>query len=123
MRVILRILAIIYIAYLSICVLLIMPALNFLPAWFVKENYGRQLSGEITYFNPFTLSLEVRHLALPEPNGVPFASLDSATVDLSLESLWQTGWVFDESWCARRDTALEQLEGCSCRPIASHHLG
>ena len=96
MRVILRILAIVYIAYLSISVLLIMPALNFLPAWFVKETYGRQLSGEITFFNPFTLSLEVRHLALPEPDGEPFASLDSATVDLSLESLWEPGWVFDE---------------------------
>jgi hypothetical protein len=88
-------LAIIYIAYLAIVVLVITPALNFLPPWYVKQTFGRQLHTELVLFNPFTLALDVRQAALPEHGGERFFEVDKATVNLSLESLWQKGWVFD----------------------------
>jgi len=94
-RTALRAAGIAYVAYLAFSVLVILPALNFLPAWYVKETYNRQLSTEIVLFNPFTLSLEARHMALPELDGERFASLELAAVNLSLESLWHPGWVFD----------------------------
>ena len=95
MRAIIRILAIAYIAYLAIVVLIITPALNFLPTWYVKQTFGRQLHTEMVLFNPFTLALEVRQAALPELEGERFFEVDKATVNLSLESLWKEGWVLD----------------------------
>jgi len=94
-RIIIRVLAIAYFAYLAIAVLVITPALNFLPPWFVKQNFDRDLHTDIILFNPFAMSLEVRNAELPERDGQRFAALDKAAVNLSLESLWQEGWVFD----------------------------
>ncbi len=102
LRTLLRGAGIAYAIYLALCVLVLMPALNFLPHWFVKQQYGRELSSEIILFNPFTLALEARQVAMPERDGSPFASLAGARVDLSLESLWHSGWVFDR-------VALDQL--------------
>ena len=47
-------------------------------------------------FNPFTLSLRVEQLVLPEANadGV-VAEIDQATVNLSISSLWTSGIVLD----------------------------
>lgn len=96
MRTVLRWLAIIYVAYLAIALLVIMPALNFFPSWYVKQYPGRELQTEIILFNPFTLALEVREAELPEINGERFVGLKNAMVNLSLASLWHEGWVFDE---------------------------
>lgn len=96
MRKVFRGLAIAYFAYLAIALLVIMPALNFLPRWYVKQTLGRELHSEIILFNPFSLSLEVRGAELPEHTGERFAGLDKAAVNLSLASLWSPGWVFDE---------------------------
>ena len=96
MRLILRILVGAYIAYLAIVVLVLTPALNFLPAWFVKNEFDRDLGSDIILFNPFTLSLEARGIRLPEKNGNPFVEFSNATVDLSTENLWSERWVFDE---------------------------
>ena len=96
MRLVLRSLAFIYLAYLAIALLLVLPALNFLPHWYVKNQLGRELHSEIILFNPFTIALEVRKAELPELNGERFVGLYNATVNLSLESLWTEGWVFDE---------------------------
>ena len=90
-----QVVGIVYIAYLAIAMLVVMPALNFIPPWYVKENYNRELHTELVIFNPFTLALEVRKAALPEPDGEQFAGLQRAEVNLSLASLWQPGWVFD----------------------------
>ena len=90
-----QVVGIVYIAYLAIAILVVMPALNFIPPWYVKENYNRELHTELVIFNPFTLALEVRKAALPEPDGEQFAGLQRAEVNLSLASLWQPGWVFD----------------------------
>ena len=91
-----RILAIIYISYLLLVLLVITPALNLLPAWLIKKHLGREFHSEMIWFNPFTVSLEVRKTELPELDGTPFLSLDRATVDLSMSSLWSGALVFDE---------------------------
>jgi uncharacterized protein involved in outer membrane biogenesis len=91
-----RILGICYLAYLAIVLVIITPALNFLPAWAVEKYLGRQLQSEFTYFNPFTLSLEVGKTELPEHEGDRFVGLEHATVNLSTASLWSGAWVFDE---------------------------
>ena len=96
MRLILRILVGVYITYLAVVVLVLTPVLNFLPASYVKKEFGRELSTDIILFNPFTMALKVRRASLPEENGEPFVELDDATVDLSVKSLWEQGWVFDE---------------------------
>lgn len=95
MKTTLRVLAIAYVVYLAIAILIVMPALNFLPPWYVKKTYDRDLSTELVYFNPFTLSLEVRKAELPERDGERFVGLNKASVNVSLESLWGEGLVFD----------------------------
>ncbi|WP_116365231.1 DUF748 domain-containing protein [Parahaliea mediterranea] len=104
MKKLLRTLALIYLGYLAVCVLIILPLLNFVPPWFVHKQYQRDLDMELALFNPFALSLQVRQARLSEapgtpvagsPTGATFASLDRAEVNLSLASLWRTGWVFD----------------------------
>jgi hypothetical protein len=81
--------------YLAISFLIILPLLNFLPARFVQDTYGRELTSEIILFNPLKLSIEARQLALPETDGSRFAGFESAEVNLSTESLWHPGMVFD----------------------------
>ena len=50
----------------------------------------------MVWFNPFTLSLELREIKIPEPDGTRFFSLQSAGVNLSMSSLWSRALVFDE---------------------------
>ncbi len=95
MRTMIRVLAILYSTYLAIVILLITPALNFLPPWYVQQTFGRQLHTEMVLFNPFTLALEVRQAELPELEGERFFGVHKAAVNLSLESLWKEGWVLD----------------------------
>lgn len=95
MRKLLRILAIAYLVYLGIVLLVITPALYFLPPHFARDYLGRELQAKYILFNPFTLSLEARELALPDRDGSPFVSLDSASVNVSLASIWRPGIVFD----------------------------
>src|ERR1700747_1420481 len=58
---------------------------------FVRSHYGRTLSvGEI-HFNPFTLALDVRRLALPDADGQTLLAFERLYVDLELASLWRLG--------------------------------
>ncbi|MBP6724121.1 MAG: AsmA family protein, partial [Halioglobus sp.] len=98
----LRILAISYIGYLLLVLLVVTPALNLAPPWLVKKYLGRELHSEIVWFNPFTLSLELRRTEVPEHDGSRFLGLDRARVDLSVASLWRGALVFDE-------VSIEQL--------------
>lgn len=87
----------VFLVYIVLSVLVILPLLNFLPPWFVKKTYQRDFSTELVIFNPFTLALEVRDARLSEPGGDgEFAALDRAAVNLSTASLWRPGWVLDE---------------------------
>jgi hypothetical protein len=63
---------------------------------FVRTHYGRTLSvGEIR-FNPFTLTLDVRHLALPDADGQTLLSFEHLRVALQLASLWRLGPSFGD---------------------------
>jgi flagellar motor protein MotB len=108
-RLFVRVLVGIYIAYLAVVVLLLTPALNFLPSWYAREYLGREFRSDIILFNPFTVALEVRRAELPEHDGERFAELHNATVDLSMESLWEQGWVFDELSIAGLFLHIRQL--------------
>ena len=91
-----------YAAYLAVAFFILLPALNFLPPWLAKEQWGRALTTELVLFNPFTLALEIRQGALAEPDGSRFLDFDRAEVNFSLASLIRPGLVFDS-------VALEQL--------------
>lgn len=93
---VIRALAGIYIAYVLIAVLVVMPAANFLAPRYVQENYNRQLHTDLILFNPFTFNAQVRGASLSETDGSAFASFDKASVNLSLASLFEQGVTFDE---------------------------
>lgn len=92
----LRLLAGCYLAYVAISILIITPVLNFLPPWFIEQQYQRKFSTELTYFNPFTLKVEAHDARLSEVDGSPFAGIERTAVNLSVAGLWHSGWVFDE---------------------------
>ena len=64
---------------------------------FVRTHYGRTLSvGEIR-FNPFTLTLDVRSVALPDADGQTLLSFGRLRVALQLAaSLWRLGPSFGD---------------------------
>jgi len=95
MRTTLRVAAIAYITWLVIALLIITPLLNILPHRFIENNYGRELQTKWVILNPFKLSLDVAEMQLNDPDGERFASLSEASVNLSMESIWQPGWVID----------------------------
>jgi hypothetical protein len=105
-----RILGIFYLIYLAIVLVIITPALNLLPAWAVEKYLGRQLHSEFTYFNPFTLSLEVGKTELPEHDGARFVGLEHATINLSTASLWSGAWVFDKIGIKQLYVHVRELE-------------
>lgn len=91
-----------YLVYLGLALLVITPLLNILPHKYLRDNYGRELTTQFVWFNPFTLSLEVRQALLPEnsagPAGQspePFVALAAASINVSVASIWQQGIVFD----------------------------
>ncbi|MBA6412603.1 DUF748 domain-containing protein [Parahaliea sp. F7430] len=96
MKTALRIIAALYLVYLALSILLIMPLLNTLPHWFIKQQYQRDFSSELVIFNPFKLSLEVHKAKLDEADGGDFASIDRLSLNLSTSGLWREGWVLDE---------------------------
>ena len=95
MRRVIRYLAIGFLGYIALSVLIILPALNIITPRVVHEALGRELRSEIILFNPFTLAVEIRRATLLEPDGDIFLSVDGALVNLSLESIWNRGLVFD----------------------------
>jgi uncharacterized protein DUF748 len=63
---------------------------------FVRTHYGRTLAlGEI-HFNPFTLKLDVRRVALPDADGQTLLSFERLYVDLQFASVWRLGPSFKE---------------------------
>jgi hypothetical protein len=104
-RKILKVAAIAYAAYLAVALLVISPALNMLPHRYMQETYGRELRSGWILLNPFTLSLELRDVELRDPTGERLASFSEASADLSMESLWQHGWVLDR--LSLRDLAVD----------------
>jgi hypothetical protein len=63
---------------------------------FVRTHYGRTLRvGEIG-FNPFTLALDVRRVALPDADGQALLGFEHLRVVLQLASLWRLGPSFGD---------------------------
>ena len=94
-RTFLRVAVFMYLAYLAIALLVISPALNVLPHWYMQDSYGRELRTGWILLNPFKLSLDISEAALSDDTGERFIGFSEASVDLSLQSLWQPGWVLD----------------------------
>jgi hypothetical protein len=69
----------------------------------VAADYGRELAVGAVAFNPFTLALEVRDLALPDADGGPLVACRRLFVDLEVSSLWRRAWTF-------RAVAIDGLE-------------
>lgn len=90
-----RWIAYLYLFYLALSFLVVLPALNILAPRVVQDVLSRELRSELLIFNPFTLALEVRRASLHEKDGHQPIALRRVLVDLSLESLVQPGIVLD----------------------------
>ena len=60
----------------------------------VKADYSRDLAIGAVRFNPFTLTLEVDQLALPDADGSPMLGFERLLVDLDLNSIWRRALSF-----------------------------
>lgn len=84
----------------------------------VKADFNRDLAVGAVRFNPFTLTLEVDALALPDTDGSPMVGLDRLLVDLDISSIWRQALSFraialdglDVSAIVRRGGALNLAE-------------
>lgn len=110
MRTIFRVAVIAYVTYLALALLVITPALNFLPHKYVKDAWGRQLQTGWVLFNPFTVSLDVRDAELSGAAGERFLAFSDASIDLSMSSLWQPGWVLDRVYLRDLHAELTRLQ-------------
>jgi hypothetical protein len=76
------VLVFLYVGYLLIVLLLVNPALNYVPALYIKQLVDRELITQIILFNPFTLNLEVRKAEMPEHSGERFIHSSSRGASL-----------------------------------------
>src|ERR1700744_3077583 len=58
---------------------------------FVSDHYHRQLALGDIRFNPFSLRLDIRDLALPDADGQPMLAFRHLLVDLTVASIWHRG--------------------------------
>ena len=61
----------------------------------MHDTYDRQLETGWVLLNPFTISLDISDARLNDTNGELFVAFSNASINLSLGSMWQPGWVFD----------------------------
>ncbi|MEO0435689.1 MAG: DUF748 domain-containing protein [Pseudomonadota bacterium] len=85
-----------YLAYVAVAFLLIMPLLNVFVPKTIEEASNRRFESELLFFNPFTIALDFRGLALEESDLHRPVEVDRIEANLSLASLWRSGIVFDE---------------------------
>lgn len=81
---IVRLASYIYFAYLILCMLVIMPALNWGTGQLYQQQTGRALNVGLITFNPFALSVTARDLQDNNPDGSLFWSTERLTLNLSL---------------------------------------
>ena len=62
----------------------------------VQETLGTELSFDEVAINPFVLSLEINGLALDEPDGSPFLTIERIFVNFQLSSLFRWAFTFRE---------------------------
>ncbi len=63
---------------------------------FVRQHYGRQLQIGQIHFNPFTLTLEVTQLRMPDADTQTLIAFERLHVDLRFASLWHLAPVFHQ---------------------------
>ena len=76
----------------------------FLAPWLIKntstnavrDNLGAELSLQKVAVNPFVLSLRIDGLALDEPNGEPFITVERIFINFQLSSLFRWALTFRE---------------------------
>jgi len=73
-----------YLTYLGICVLIVMPLLNWGASVGYEQQTGRKLHFNLINFNPFTLSITAYKLYDNNPDGSRLWSVDQAHINLSL---------------------------------------
>ncbi|MEL7044720.1 MAG: DUF748 domain-containing protein [Pseudomonadota bacterium] len=96
-------LAVLYLVYLAISLLIVLPALNIAAPRLVRDSIDRELASELLLFNPFTLAVEARGLTLTEADGHRPLAFKRLLIDLSLSSLWRPGIVLDRVWLDELD--------------------
>jgi hypothetical protein len=92
----LKTLAIIYLVYLALILLVCVPLLNLLAPGIYRAQTGRELHVDNILVNPFTLSVLVQNAASANPDGSPFWSFTTFVGDISLSSLWRGYPVLDK---------------------------
>ncbi|MEE4277364.1 MAG: DUF748 domain-containing protein [Halieaceae bacterium] len=97
-RRLLKALGFLYLAYLALSLLIILPLMNIMAPRLAKDAIDRELRSELLLFNPFNLSVEARGLSLTEDDGHRPLAFRRLLVDLSIASLWQPGIVLDRLW-------------------------
>ena len=85
------------IAAYSLVGFLLVPAClrHFLPGA-IGDALGVEASIGGASFNPFSLRLELRGIALAEPGGTPLGAVEQMVVDLQASSLFRRAWTFSE---------------------------
>lgn len=93
---VLKIIVVIYLAYLALVLLVATPLLNLLAPTIYRAQTGRELRVENIVVNPFALSVAVERAAGDNPDGSRFWSFDTLFADVSLSSLWHFYPILDE---------------------------
>ena len=107
----LKIITLIYIAYLLLIGVVALPALNILAPKIYQQQTGRVLQlGKIILINPFTLTLSVRDASSANADGSRFWSFATLRANLSLASLWQRHLVLDELQLTGLDLQINQKD-------------
>ncbi|MET0377466.1 MAG: DUF748 domain-containing protein, partial [Spongiibacteraceae bacterium] len=87
--------ATVYLLYLILVALVVVPAANGLAPTLFQQQTGRTLQFRNITINPFTLSITLDEIRNDNPDGTLFFAATKLHADLSLQSMWQ-GLTFDE---------------------------
>ena len=63
---------------------------------YVRDTLHRQVSIAALRFNPFTLTAELRGVALSEADGAPIAGFERLVINAELSSIFHWAWTFKE---------------------------
>ncbi|MEM1404022.1 MAG: DUF748 domain-containing protein [Pseudomonadota bacterium] len=96
LRKIIKGLGFLYLLYLAVAMVVVLPLLNVYTPRLVLENTQRELRSELLWFNPFTLALHAKGISLHEDDGHNPLAFRELIADLSIGSLWDVGVVLDE---------------------------
>ena len=105
----LKILAVIYVAYLTLVLLVATPLLNWLAPRIYRAQTGAELKlDKVIWLNPFTLSVTARAASSANADGSPFWSFDELYANLSLASVWRGHPVLDAVALRGLDLQIDQ---------------